>query len=157
MALLLFTLAHPTGQDQTSIGPFTGPKNTLALAAQSTMPEISIAMVLPMCSSVPTCSAKTAESINPMKAQFILYKGTPTGLQSDFSWSSFGNKAETWFGFSAGAAGDVNGDGGDDIIVGAPKYRFDEKTVMGRVFVYLNTLTNNTSHQIFIPMIVKTQ
>ena len=93
----------------------------------------------------------------PDEGAVFLFKGNSSGLQSDFHWSAYGNKAETKFGFSAGCAGDINGDGGDDIIVGAPDYKFDEKTVMGRVFVYLNTLTNGTSHQIFIPMIVKSQ
>ena len=76
----------------------------------------------------------------PDEGAVFLFKGKSSGLQSDFHWSAYGNKAETKFGFSAGGAGDINGDGGDDIIVGAPDYKFDEKTVMGRVFVYLNTL-----------------
>ncbi len=93
----------------------------------------------------------------PDEGAVYLFKGNASGLQTNFSWSAYGNKAETKFGFSAGAAGDVNGDGGDDIIVGAPDYRFDEKTVMGRAFVYLNSMVSNDSHQLFIPLAIKGQ
>ena len=37
-------------------------------------------------------------------------------------WAAEGGKANAWFGFSAAAAGDVNGDGFGDIIVGAHGY-----------------------------------
>jgi len=90
----------------------------------------------------------------PDEGAVFIYTGCVSGLNTFSAWSAFGNKADAWFGFSAGAAGDVNGDGGMDVIVGAPRYRVDDKTVMGRSFVYLNTL-EELNQQVFIPFIDK--
>jgi len=90
----------------------------------------------------------------PNEGAVYLYLGSAFGLQSETNWWAYGNKAETDFGFSAGPAGDVNGDGGDDVIVGAPIYKFDEKTVSGRAFVYLNTFAGDQDNEIYIPMVI---
>jgi hypothetical protein len=96
---------------------------------------------------------QSGSDLQPDEGAVYVYTGSPTGLESVLGWWAYGNKAETYFGFSAGAAGDINGDGGMDIIVGAPKYRLDEN-VMGRAFVYLNTLANGQPYKVFIPMII---
>ena len=44
-------------------------------------------------------------------------------------------KPEAWFGVSTGTAGDVNGDGYADVVVGAPGYEY-EPASLGSVFVY---------------------
>ncbi|MBI5709441.1 MAG: FG-GAP repeat protein [Candidatus Eisenbacteria bacterium] len=51
-------------------------------------------------------------------------------------WTAEGNQANAQFGNSVASAGDVNGDGYDDVIVGAPEYtsRFNAE---GAVFLYL--------------------
>jgi hypothetical protein len=51
-------------------------------------------------------------------AAFVYY-GSATGLSTSPNWTAEGNQAVALFGHSVGTAGDVNGDGYDDVIVGA--------------------------------------
>ncbi len=53
-------------------------------------------------------------------------------------WQTEGNQAGAWYGSSVASAGDVNGDGYDDIIVGAPGYD-NGNTDEGAAFVYLGS------------------
>jgi hypothetical protein len=66
----------------------------------------------------------------------FVFVGSASGLSEVVYWSGEGNKQGTDFGYSAGTAGDVNGDGCADVIVGAPQYMSASKTLLGRVFVY---------------------
>lgn len=72
---------------------------------------------------------------NSIEGAAFLYWGAPIRLQP-IGWRAVGEKAETEFGHSVGAAGDITGDGYDDIIIGAPRYQRDSKTILGRVYVY---------------------
>jgi hypothetical protein len=60
------------------------------------------------------------------------YRGSASGLSLTANWAVEGNYANALFGWSVGAAGDVNGDGFSDVIVGAKGYNPDA----GKVFVY---------------------
>ena len=64
-----------------------------------------------------------------------LYYGSPFGLQSS-SWFGQGDQPGAVFGLAIGTAGDVNGDGFADVIVGAPDYDF-ASTNEGMVWVFL--------------------
>jgi len=68
----------------------------------------------------------------------FVFHGSPTGLAAAPSWQAEGNQVEAYFGVQAGTAGDVNGDGFDDLIVAAEIYdngQVDE----GAAFLYLGS------------------
>ena len=70
----------------------------------------------------------------------FVYHGSASGLQNAPAWSAESNQSSARFGYSVGTAGDVNGDGYSDVIVGAPLHdnlEIDE----GRAFVYLGGAT----------------
>ncbi|HSR35396.1 MAG TPA: integrin alpha, partial [Anaerolineae bacterium] len=64
-----------------------------------------------------------------------VYHGSDEGLEDDWSTHDEGNQAGAAFGQSVGTAGDVNGDGYADVIVGAPLYNNGESEE-GMVWVW---------------------
>jgi hypothetical protein len=65
-----------------------------------------------------------------------LYYGGPSGVASTPGWTSVGDDvAGAWFGGSIASAGDVDGDGFSDVIVGAC-YQTTSSTGEGRAFLY---------------------
>ena len=69
-----------------------------------------------------------------------LYLGSSTGLPATAAWTAEGDQAGAWFGSSIASAGDVDGDGNDDVVIGAWWYDNGE-TDEGRAFLYLGTGT----------------
>ena len=63
------------------------------------------------------------------------YPLTIDPLMTSPAWTAESNQADANFGFSVATAGDVNGDGFRDVIVGAQQYDNGE-TAEGRAFVY---------------------
>ena len=68
-------------------------------------------------------------------ASGALYPITIDPLATSPSWMAEGNQGEAYFGFSVGTAGDVNGDGYSDVIVGAVWYDNGESDE-GKAYVY---------------------
>jgi len=65
----------------------------------------------------------------------FLYLGSGAGLVSSPAWLGEFNQANSFFGYSVASAGDLRGDGTDDVIIGA--YQYDNgQTDEGRAFVY---------------------
>ncbi len=69
------------------------------------------------------------------EGRVFVHHGSASGLHSTPDWTAEVNQANALFGKSAASAGDVNGDGYDDVIVGAPLYD-NGQTDEGRVLVY---------------------
>ena len=69
-----------------------------------------------------------------------VYLGSASGLSTSAIWSVEGSVAIASFGSGVSNAGDVNGDGYSDIIVGAYSYSSNK----GRAFVYLGNSTGVT-------------
>lgn len=74
----------------------------------------------------------------PFEGRAYLYLGSNTGLDGIPSWSGTIEQNNSNFGWSVSGAGDINGDGYDDVVVGA--VGFDgEFSNEGRAFAYLGS------------------
>ncbi|MFN0243774.1 MAG: integrin alpha [Planctomycetota bacterium] len=74
------------------------------------------------------------------EGQALVYLGSAAGLARSAAWAVEGYQSGIYFGASVAAAGDVNGDGYGDVIVGAPAYTFKVEE-FGYAFVYLGSST----------------
>jgi hypothetical protein len=73
-----------------------------------------------------------------------VYHGSPSGLSTTADWTTDGNEDTAWLGYAVFTAGDVNGDGSADVIVGAPLMDNPEVNE-GRAFVYHGSPTGLSS------------
>lgn len=64
-----------------------------------------------------------------------VYLGSADGLQTAYAWRDEGNQSGAQYGYCVSGAGDVNGDGYDEIIVGS-KYWSDPEFKEGNTVVY---------------------
>jgi hypothetical protein len=71
------------------------------------------------------------------EGKVFVFHGSSNGLPASASWSAESNLAGAKLGFSVARAGDVNGDGYGDLIVGAPFHTSNE----GRALVYHGSST----------------
>ena len=68
-----------------------------------------------------------------------VYLGSPRGLSASPSWAVQGESRIDQYGHSFGTAGDVNGDGFGDFIVGAQGYNGPAGTDVGKAYLYLGS------------------
>ena len=74
------------------------------------------------------------------RGRAYLYLGSPSGLSASPAWTTSGDMDGARYGFSVAGAGDVNGDGFSDVVVGA--YNHDAGgTARGRAYLYLGSLS----------------
>jgi len=69
-----------------------------------------------------------------------VYYGSASGLSATPNWTAESNQTNAYFGNAVATAGDVNGDGYSDVIVGASRYQNGE-TAEGGAFVYYGSAT----------------
>jgi len=73
-----------------------------------------------------------------------VYLGSAAGLAVTAAWTAESDQADAYFGYSVGTAGDVNGDGYADVMVGA--YYYDNgQTNEGRAYVYLGSAAGSAA------------
>ena len=65
------------------------------------------------------------------------YHGSASGLAASPAWTVESNEAQAWFGFGVATAGDVNGDGYSDVIIGSSF--IDSATEGGRAHAYFGS------------------
>ncbi len=79
--------------------------------------------------------AYTYDNGETNEGRAFVYHGSASGLSTTAGWTAESNQASAWFGYSVSTAGDVNGDGYADVIVGANLYDSGQ-TDEGRAYVY---------------------
>ncbi|MBK8522563.1 MAG: FG-GAP repeat protein [Chitinophagaceae bacterium] len=77
------------------------------------------------------------DGANMSEGRAYIYHGSATGLlASPNSTPDDANQDYAFFGYAVASAGDVNGDGYSDVIIGAYAYQDGANTFEGRAFVY---------------------
>jgi hypothetical protein len=79
-------------------------------------------------------------SLVPFAGRVYVYHGNGGGLETGFAWYFESSQAGDYFGYSVCGPGDVNGDGFDDIVVGAPRY-VSGSGAKGTVTLFLGSST----------------
>lgn len=72
---------------------------------------------------------------------FYIFFGSSTGLAVNPGWSASSGVLDDGFGMSVASAGDVNGDGRFDVLVGAP-FTSSPEFEEGEAFLYLGAASN---------------
>jgi hypothetical protein len=81
----------------------------------------------------------------------FLYTGKASGLSATADWATESDISYAYYGNSLGTAGDVNGNGYSDVIIGA--YGFDEFT--GRAYLYHDSMGSINFEYLYLPLIIK--
>ncbi len=79
---------------------------------------------------------------------YVFYGGNPFNTAADVIMP--GQTINDFFGWSVSSAGDVNGDGFSDVIVGAPYYDIGGNPDVGRAYIYYGNITMDPSADVFL-------
>lgn len=82
------------------------------------------------------------------QGRVYVYNGSASGLSNSHSWNDNPQQDNAHFGSSVSTAGDVNGDGFSDIIVGSDNYNSGQSGE-GKVFVYYGTASGLTANPVW--------
>ena len=112
----------------TVTGPAAGVRLGFALAVlgdinEDGFPEVAI-------------SAPGATASKTAPGMVMVYQGSASGFSTEPVWTATGDQPGIRFGLSVSSAGDVNGDGRPDLLIGAP-LRKELTAEEGRVYLYL--------------------
>jgi hypothetical protein len=99
--------------------------------------------------------AQWYEDDNRLEGTVFVFQGLSIGLLTTPAWTAEGDKADARFGFSARSAGDLNGDGFDDVIVGAPDYKILGSLRVGRAFVFHGAEGFATESRVYLPLLIR--
>lgn len=89
-------------------------------------------------------AAPEDSSQQPFAGRVALYLGSPTGPGDKADWTMMGPVATAFFGDAMSALGDINGDGFDDVILGAPGAEHAASDWPGAAYIFLGC-TNGLS------------
>jgi len=78
----------------------------------------------------------------------FVYLGSPAGLSPTEVWRGESHQVEGFYGNAVASAGDVNGDGYDDIIVGDSNY-LNSSGFRGRAFAYLGSASGPSTNAVW--------
>jgi len=78
----------------------------------------------------------TNVSLTWSQGKAFVYHGSASGLSASANWSAIVTVTNAWFGASVSSAGDVNGDGYSDVVVGCPFWTQFTSSTEGKAFVY---------------------
>jgi hypothetical protein len=96
----------------------------------------------------------STETTPDNKGTIYIYYGTPWGLYTHSHWGVLGEKSETRFGAAVSAAHDHDGDGYDDVLVGAPGYKLDSETNdAGQALIYGGAERAIPIYGVYLPLI----
>lgn len=78
-----------------------------------------------------------------------VFHGSATGLSTTPAWTRIGTQAYSNYGISVSTAGDINGDGYSDVVVGAPEYTYTVSNE-GAALVYFGSASGlGTTPRVF--------
>jgi hypothetical protein len=103
--------------------------------------------------------ARRYQDDQPYEGGAFVYLGRGNWPADPFTvtpaWAAFGDKADAELGYAVACAGDVNSDDYPDLLVGAPYYRHDERTILGRAILYQGGGSGGLDFSIHLPVVLR--